>query len=347
MKKSISLKDIAKKLNVSAAVVSVVLNNKEKSSIRVGMETRKAIINTAKSMGYVPNLAAKSLAGGKNNILGLFTYESVFPFEFRNFYYPFLLGIEKEAEKQGYDLLFMTSTGVNDGQREIYKNGINRLKLADGAILIGLRKNEKEISRLVKEGFPFVFIGYREFQGLEISYVTADYMKVTSDMVKYIAAKGHKNIVLLRTIEDTEPSHSRELGFRQAFKDLGFTVNPDKIIKISAETITGDFLQMQIKSGVSAIIAERYDLGYKLINICGESGLKIPDDISIAVLGGPKPENLPEIDWTTFAIPGEEMGFNSVRILIELLENENHAPIQLTLKCKISRGSTVGKVKRS
>lgn len=97
------------------------------------------------------NPAARSLAGGQNRMLGVFTYESIFPVEHRNFYYRFLVGIEHEAEQMGYDLVLFTSTGGTDGKRRIYRNDGNRLRLTDGAILLGLAEDKHELQQLVQE----------------------------------------------------------------------------------------------------------------------------------------------------------------------------------------------------
>lgn len=191
-RKKPKLKDVAQLAGVSTATVSAVVNNRVGQNIRVGKGTQQRIVDAVKMLGYVANPAARSLVGQKNQILSIFTYESVFPFESHDFYYPFLVGIEKEAETQGYDLLFMTSTSRSGGTRTIYRNGMNRLRLADGAILLGASRNEVEILALAQENFPFVCIGHREFPGAEVSYVAANYTEVTAEIVTAIVQKGHR-----------------------------------------------------------------------------------------------------------------------------------------------------------
>jgi len=62
-----------------------------------------------RELGYVPNIAARNLARGRNHILGIFSYESVFPLESMNFYHEFLVGIEEAAEQAGYNLLMFSA----------------------------------------------------------------------------------------------------------------------------------------------------------------------------------------------------------------------------------------------
>ncbi len=77
------------------------------------------VVTAVDELGYVADAAARSLAGGQNYLLGVFTFESIFPLQHRDFYYPFLVGIEEEAEQLGYDLLLFTSGGSVDGVRQI------------------------------------------------------------------------------------------------------------------------------------------------------------------------------------------------------------------------------------
>ena len=117
MGKRAKLTDVAKLANVSPAVVSKVVSNRSGSNIRVSSDTVSRVLAAVKELGYVPNPVARSLARGQNYILGVFTHESIFPVDQRSFYHPFLLGIEEEAEKQGYDLLLFTSTYTPGGKR--------------------------------------------------------------------------------------------------------------------------------------------------------------------------------------------------------------------------------------
>lgn len=343
-KKRPDLKDVAKLAGVSPATVSTVINNRIGHNIRVSAETRQRIIEAVEMLGYVANPAARSLAGQRNQILSIFTYEAIFPLEYHNFYYPFLLGIEQEAEQQGYDLLFMTSTGGEKGGRAIYRQGMNRLRLADGAILLGLSRNEDEILTLLQENFPVVFIGHREFPGTDVSYVAANYTEVTAEIVGYIAQHGHSRIACVRDLSqgETEPGTDRESGYRLAHKALGVSLNPDFIMRHSAATLTGEVVEGFLRQGITAFVVETYALASHLLTQFRERSLEVPRDVSLAVLGGPMVPEAAHIDWTTLEIPCEEMGKQAVRTLVNILENAVRGPVHLTLQCRMLPGTTVG-----
>jgi len=127
MKNRPRLKDVALLAGVSTATVSAVVTNNVGTNIRVGAETQQRVWAAVAQLGYVANPAARMLAGGKNCILGIFTYEPLFPFLYNDFFYPFLVGIEQEAESQGYHLLLFTNVTNQNGQRSIYHNDTNLL----------------------------------------------------------------------------------------------------------------------------------------------------------------------------------------------------------------------------
>src|SRR5579859_5365370 len=103
MNKKVLLKDVAEHLGVSIALVSYVLNNKEKEA-RVGEEMAKKIRQAAIDLNYQPNYIAKSLQSGKTNTIGLIVADISNPF-----FSSIARIIEDEAMKQGYVVIFGSS----------------------------------------------------------------------------------------------------------------------------------------------------------------------------------------------------------------------------------------------
>ncbi|WIV61623.1 LacI family DNA-binding transcriptional regulator [Amycolatopsis nalaikhensis] len=205
---------VARLAGVSQAVVSMVLNGSD--SLRITPETRERVQQVLRTTGYTVDIMGRRLRGGSNQILGVFTYESVFPSGVADFYRPFLLGIEEEAEAQGFDLLLFTSGGRRDGRRRIYDHGTNRLRIADGSILLGRHNDPQELAQLVEEQFPFVFVGRRESPTGPISYVGADYVAATREVHERLWALGHRRIGLLSVTEENEPTLDRRAGYEAA-----------------------------------------------------------------------------------------------------------------------------------
>jgi DNA-binding LacI/PurR family transcriptional regulator len=318
-KRAVLLVDVANYAGVSQATVSVVLNNQFDKNIRVSEQTRKRVLNAAQTLNYTPNLAARSLAGRRNNIIAIFTYEPIFPYEQRNFLFPFLVGIEQETERAGYDLLLTTSTGGEDGKRSIYRNGINR----------------------IQEDFPVVFLGHREFPSVTSSYVAADYITATARITEYILSKGHTHINYVGMKGQNEPSNERKLGYTQAMQKTGNESNCYFVTLDSPEEIDATVLMSALKYGATAFITEDYIICNRIVRAAKDTGLQIPESFSIAVLGGPSEPGLPKYDWTSFLIPDLEMGRTAVSILLKILASSEKGNLHIVLDCSIHYGSTV------
>jgi DNA-binding LacI/PurR family transcriptional regulator len=325
--------DIAKHAGVSQATVSLVLSGGAASD-QIAEPTRQAVLAAAAELGYAVNVAARSLKRGRNHLLGLYTFEPVFPTDQRDFYFPFLLGVEEETARQGYDLLLFSS--VTAGDRAIYAGGVNRLKLADGCVLLGRNVRRAELAELVREDFPFVFIGRRELDGAELSYVGADYVTATRELTTELIRLGHKKILYLRAVEDTEPTRDRETGYYQALGGDGLV----RVLDDPAD-LTPAFVDHWVGEGVTAILVEPSE-DNRLISALDGLGDRFPADCSVALLGDP-PSWTPDLrDWTRFSLPREEMARTAVRMLVDLLAEEEGVEQQVTLPCRFIAGDSIG-----
>jgi len=334
--------DIAKHAGVSQATVSLVLSGGAASD-QIADSTRQAVLAAATELGYSVNVAARSLRGGRNHLLGLYTFEPVFPTDQRDFYFPFLLGVEEETARQGYDLLLFSS--VTSGDRAIYAGGVNRLKLADGCVLLGRNVRRAELAELVREDFPFVFIGRRELEGAELSYVGADYGTATSDLVGELVRLGHQRILYLRAVEDAEPTRDREAGYRHGLAAAGLAADESLIRRLADPAdLTPEFVEHWVRTaGVTAILVEPSD-DNRLTTALDATSTRVdfPGDCSIALLGDP-PSWTPELrDWTRFSLPRAEMGRTAVQLLVDLLGEPTGAPRQVTVPCSFVPGDSIG-----
>ncbi|MCC7452175.1 MAG: LacI family DNA-binding transcriptional regulator [Anaerolineae bacterium] len=338
--------DVAHLAGTSEAAVSVVLNGRVGESARVSEETQARIWDAVRQLGYTANPVARSLAGGRNRIIGVFTFEPTFPIESRDFYYPFLVGVEAEAAAQDYDLLLFASAG-DRGKRTIYRNGINRLQLADGAVLLGQVPDRAELRRLLVDGYPFVFIGRRETPGYHVPYAAADYAEATAEIVQYMFAHNHQQVAYFRNTIDVESAADRERGVHTAYHRAGRTIDPDFTWRGSPEHLTAAVLTDYLKHGATAFVAENDEYGEAILRQMATLGLRCPADYSLGVLGDSMRATLPARDWTSFKIPRVAMGREAVRLLLKMLETEGGSPehYQVTLPCTFIPGTTVAQRK--
>lgn len=341
-RRKVTLEDVAQLAGVSKATASVVLNDRVGRNIRVNPLTQDRVMDAARTLGYVANSAARVLAGQRNRIIAIFTYEPIFPVEHRDYFYPFLLGIEAEAERFGYDLLLMTSTSEADGGRSVYAGGENRLKIADGVIILGLKRDSGELRSLLAEDFPVVFIGRREFEGFPTSYVASDYARATSLVTRLVASRGHCSITYLGTTMESESALDREAGFSAAVTDLELPAERCVVRRSEPEEVTAGFLQRELARGVTAFLAENYYYAARLKVAAGLLALSIPRDFSVAILDGPGDDVAQDLDWTRFVQQRRDLGVLALKLLVEILQGTVVPPVRRIIDCEIVEGGTLG-----
>ena len=272
--------DIAKLAGVSQATVSLVLNGAENALARIPPETRSRVQKIIRETGYVPDPIARRMAKGSNRILGVFTYEPAFPSAHADFFLPFLFGIEEEAQARNYDLLLLTGAGEG-AQRKIFAEE-NRLRIADGCLVLGKTFDHAEVVRLVAGDYPFVAIGRRDDAGGPVPFVGADYATATGALAKQARELGHTRLAYVGPIGPAESTADRWRGFTHALRDGLRLVHqvPD-----TTGADDGALLDALLQSGATAVFCVELADAVRLEAAAHERGLSFPSDLSVVALG--------------------------------------------------------------
>ncbi|GAA3209420.1 LacI family DNA-binding transcriptional regulator [Actinocorallia longicatena] len=300
--------DVAKLAGVSQATVSAVINGRGPET-GIPEQTVLRVQEAVRQLGYVANPAARSLRGKRNRLLGVHTFESIFPIDQLDFYHAFLVGIEQQAIADGYDLVLFASTEDPDGRRRIYRDGVNRLALADGSVLLGVEDGSTELAKLAAEGYPFVHIGRRTVPGSEIAWVGADYANATRDIVARLAGLGHRRIAYVTGPDRMEVFLDKEAGYRSGCADAGLP----ELMYVTSQ-LDPAWVDAAHAGGVTAVLAENDVLGRQLVAALAERGMSAPADMSLVVL-----VTMTEDGWSSLRIPRDEMGRGAVKMLTQIL----------------------------
>lgn len=312
--------DVAAMADVSQSTVSFVLNGNAPAGVRISEETRNRVLDAIRITGYAANPVAQRLAGGRNQILGVFTYESTFPRGGRDFYGAFLIGIEHAAEKLGVDMLLFTSARVVDGRRQLARDGWQRLGIADGCLLLGQQEDRGELQHLLDTNYPFVFIGKRVSEGRLLPYVGADYLTASSGQVERLIEVGHTRIGYAGAQTSDQPTIDRIEGYRRAMRAHGLPLQFVDVhdVPVAAEEIADRRL--------TAILAAPENYPEELADELESRGLRVPHDVSMLLLGQPHHPRPGGRAWSGFAIPREEMGARALVLLSRIVEQESPTP---------------------
>ncbi|MGW7679424.1 LacI family DNA-binding transcriptional regulator [Kribbella sp. NPDC054772] len=325
-------RDIARLAKVSQTTVSLVLNNRSDATARIPAETRDRVLKVIRETGYQADPLARRMTQQRNQILGVFTYESVFPSASGDFYHPFMAGIEDCAERLGWDLLLFTSAPVAEGRRRIFHEN-NRLRIADGCLLLGREIPSEELARLIAEEYPFVSVGRRDDADGPVPYVGADYTSATRTVVEQAQALGHRRIAYVGLGSGAESSADRMRGFRDA---AGARAPHVPTTDRSPGDVLDDLLERHI---TAAFVEERAD-AIALYTAAAERGVDVPGDLSVVTLGDATRPAASDLDFSGFHVPRRAMGLRAVELLEAILSGTADEQ-QLLLPCDLTDGITL------
>ncbi|MFF3707823.1 LacI family DNA-binding transcriptional regulator [Streptomyces phaeochromogenes] len=311
----VTQREIAELAGVSQTTVSVVLNDRDGSNVRVPEATRARVKAAIEQLTYVADPAARRLAGLDNQIIGVFTYEAALSPESMDFYGPLLNGIERAAEQIGWDLLFFTSSPVENGTRSLFHRK-TRLRLTDGCVLLGQQMVASELERLVAEQFPFVAIGRRDETAAAVPYVAIDYITPTTALIDQAAADGHQQALYVHRGRDTPTARDRRGAVEAASADgrLAFLL-------VGEERIA-DLPRLTRATGATLIIAEDAFLAEDVAHALSGAGVAVPDETSLAALGEVRGHRVEGRALAGFHVPRQQLATEALDLLQLLITTD-------------------------
>lgn len=305
-------RDIAHAAGVSQATVSLVVSGRA-SEGGVSTSTQERVSTAMADLGYVPDPVAQSLRGGRSGLIGVFTYEPVFPATPDDYFHEFLVGIEVAAAELGRDLVLFSSTQRADGTRSIYDRGTNRLQVADGSVVLGQQRDEDELRRLAEDGYPFVSLGGYD-PVPEAAWVAVDYARAVRSIIDDLHGAGHRRLAYVRGEDERLPSVARREAFAAATAD-------DETHRVALSGLTRDVVEQWARDGVTAVVAENPTVAETLAAAVSRAGLRTPDDFSAVCLERPLLSGR-TAGWSHLVIPKHEVGSRTVRALAAILDGE-------------------------
>lgn len=221
--KALSIKDIAKKANVSITTVSFIINGKavEKNISTAVIERVEKIIEED---GYKPNQVARSLRTGTSKIIGLIVEDISNPF-----FAGIARLIEDKAYKKGYKIIYSSTENQPGKTKELIN--LFKSRQVDAYIIAPAEGAESDIESLLKERKPVVLFD-RSLPSLDVNYVGIDNYDASYNALKQFALDKKQNIALITVDLDIEQINHRMEGYKQALVDFNIPFREDLVIKI-------------------------------------------------------------------------------------------------------------------
>jgi LacI family transcriptional regulator len=316
MKRKVTLKEIAKELDVSISTVSKSLKN----SLEISEDTRQKVQAFAKLYNYKPNNIALSLKNRKTKTICIIIPEII-----HHFFATVISGVENVANENGYNVIVCLSDESFD------KEVINMEMLANGSIdgfIMSLSKETQQkkdfhhILEVINQGMPVVMFD-RVTNDILCDKVIIDDTLAAFNATQFLIDKGFKKIALITTVDYVSVGKLRTLGYIKALKNNELKVNEEIILKIEdTEHFETSIENLILNNELDAIFAVNEIFAVTAIKMAYKHGIKVPDDLSIIGFtdGIISKYSTPSI--TTVGQNGFKMGGKAAKMLIERLENE-------------------------
>lgn len=322
MGSKITIYDIAKKLNITAATVSRALNNNPK----ISEATRKLVVETAAKMNYKQNKLALALKSGKSNNVGV-----IVPRIDSNFFASVIRGIEEELYPFGYHVIICQTH--NDKNVEI--QNINTLLNAqvDGILMsisnVSTQNNESFI-RIVKKNIPLIFFD-RKANIDGVSSVTINDFEAGYKVTKHLIDQGCKRIAHLSGDLLFEIFKDRFLGYKQAIVDAGIEFNENYVIQTKSSIEDGKNAVkklMKFEIPPDGIFSSSDFTALGAIQEIKAMGLKIPEDICVAGFANEPFTKFMELSITSVDQSPLKMGKMAAKVFLEQVNNTESFKIE-------------------
>lgn len=312
---SITMKDIAKALNVSVATVSRAL----KDSPRISFLQRERIKDYANKHNFSPNLIAESLRHSKlrpSKIIGV-----IVP-EFTHYYFSSILsGIEEEATLRGYRIMVAKSGEQFERESNIcksfYENKVCGIIVSQAKDTISY----EHFRSLINNGVPIVFYD-RICTGINTSRVVVDDYMGAFTAVTHLIDSGCKRIAYYGSPMQMEISKNRFNGYKDALLKKGMPVLEKNIVicdnREEAERITPEILKRDDRP--DAFFAVNDDTAIGILYTAKRMGFNIPQEVSVCGFTNGQRASTCDPPLTTVEQRGHLVGKEAANILIGHVE---------------------------
>lgn len=324
--KSPTIFDVANASGFSYSTVSRTLNGFE----FVKPSTREKVLRVAKELGYVPNQQARSLAGGRSNLIGVLV-----PTLSNGYVSEIVRGIDEELTKSNYNLILYT-THRHHGKESAYVATIMNGG-ADGLLLIVPSISTPYLDALRERSFPYVLVD--QFDKTEHSLgVNATNRQGAYEATQYLIELGHRRIGLIAGLRTLASAIERLEGYKSALSDHAIPVQDEYITQGDFHEAGGYAAAQQLldlPERPTAIFASNDLSAFGAMEAIRERGLSIPEDVSIVGFDDIPQASVTYPKLTTIRQPLFQMGRSAVTLLLEHLAYPSDEMHQITLETRL------------
>lgn len=326
-KRIITLKEIAKKLNLSISTVSRALNNHPD----ISEETKKKVNDLATSLNYIPNIFAKGFRSHKSNIIGV-----IVPNITHYFTTTLIRGIIEEASLQGYRVIVSESNNDVNKQTEMLNT---MLQFGVDGVLMSISKMTRDVDDILKvlNTIPLILFD-KASNKIPCTQVVINEEEAAYNVVEHLINTGKKRIAIIKESEYSYNSEKRYEGYLRALKENSIEIDDKIILSVDdismrqGKRMTNVLLTLKEKPDAIFAITDTAAIG--VIKTLKKINIKIPEDIAVVGFSNSLNSLIIEPKLTTVDQPGQKIGSTAVKYLIEEINNPNEIQVNKTIEIK-------------
>lgn len=309
----LTIKDIARKAGVSVATVSKVMNGYDD----IGEATKAKVLQIIEENNYRPNANAQSLRTNKSFLVGLFFKDHQDSGVKHPFFRGIISGLEEKLLENNYDMILF-SANWEDQFSYLEKC---QFRNVDGAILMGMPKDDPKLTELLNAKIPSVFIDL-DMSAERASYIISDNEEGARKAVRHLAELGHQNIATIEGEEITVPTQKRLAGYKAEMEAQNLEIRDEWVIQ-GRFSVGGGYQAMKeilaLENKPTAIFCQGDEIAVGAMQAIKEAGLKVPEDFSIVGFDDIEISQYLNPALTTIRQKKEEMGIEAANMVIELI----------------------------
>ena len=336
-----TIKDVAKKADVSIATVSFVTND----SKRISAETKNRVLKAIKSLKYHPSKSAIDLVSGKTGNIGFILTDDHF-LRTEPFYTRIFLGTEFEARSAGYYIL-LTSISPDFNEKDILPRFILN-KSVDGIIIAG-KIPINLIERICAYNIPTVFVDYIP--------PSNNYPQVLIDNVQggllatnHLINLGHKNIAFISGDIDHPSLSDRLIGYKQALENANLPFKNNLIFTDTSYSgrQAGFYSAKKLftkNKNITAVFAGNDAMAIGVMNYLNTISIKVPEDVSVIGFDDIEADLMLNPSLSTIRVPKDELGIEALRLIVNFIKNKKalHKKIVIPVELIVRESTSICK----
>lgn len=316
MAKKVRMADIAGRLDVSTVTVSKALSGQN----GVSEKLRAEIIKTAEEMGYrLPAEAKKTGTKTRESYnIGVVVSESYIT-KYSTFYWELYQILTAEAAKRGSFIVLE----VLSGDREVKCDNLVLLQEKKVSALLVLGKIEGRYLQLLREkaDVPVLFVDFYDRMVIEDCVVSNGFYGMYY-LTNYLFNKGHRDLCFVGSILATDSIMDRFLGFQKSVLEHGQKLLPEQILP-DRESARMCYDKIALpKKLPSAFVCNCDETAAKVIKSLRESGLRVPDDVSVVGYDDYLYPGLCDVPLTTYSVNMQQMAEDSIELILKKIKKE-------------------------